>query len=65
MDGDLRYAAVREHLEAQRELARSERLVRQARLAHAARTSRGSWTSGLVGVVGSLTQRAGRRPASA
>ena len=65
MDGDLRYAIVRDQLEAQRELARSERSIRAARAGRDARTADTAWTTGIVAVVGSLTRRAGRRPASA
>jgi len=65
MDGDLRYALVRDQLEARRQLARSERSIRVARLSREARAGEHSWTSGISAVVGGLTRLAGRRPASA
>jgi hypothetical protein len=64
MDGDLRYAIVRDQLEAQRELARSERSIRAARAGRDARSADSGWTSGIVAVVGGLTRRTNRRPAS-
>jgi hypothetical protein len=65
MDGDLRYEIVRDHLEARREHARSERSIRAARIGRQARTADSGWSSGIVAVVGGLTRRTGRRPISA
>ena len=68
MDGEIRYARIRDHIAAEHDIARLEREGRTARVAEArreAKTAGAAWSSGLNAVVGSLTPRATRRPASA
>ena len=60
MDGDLRYAAIREHITTQHEIARLERSARTARVRHEARSGDVGWTSGVAAVVGTLRRRASR-----
>jgi hypothetical protein len=68
MDGEIRYSRIRDQIAAQHDIARQEREGRIARVAGArreAKTADARWSSGLNAVVGTLTPRANRRPASA
>ena len=60
MDGDLRYAAIREHITTQHEIARLERSAWTARVRHEARNGDVAWTSRGAAVVGTLRRRASR-----
>lgn len=60
MDGEQRYAIVRDHIRQQHDLASRKRAAR--RFASPASAERPVWTSGVVAVVGSLTRRAAGRP---
>ena len=64
MDGDLRYAAIREQIAAQHDIARLERTARAAGTGRNGAASGRSWSNSLTAVVGTLTRRAHRRPAS-
>ena len=55
MDGDMRYAAIREQIAAQHEIARLERAGRAAGTRRKAAAAGGTWSSGLSGVVGTVS----------
>jgi hypothetical protein len=65
MDGDLRYAAIREHIATQHEIARLERSARFARGRRDAPGRSSTWSTGIAAVVGTTRRRLSRRTASA
>ena len=65
MDGVRRYAAIREHIATQHEIARLERSARFARVRHEARRSESTWSTGVGAVVGTTRRRLSRKPATA
>ena len=65
MDGDLRYAAIREQIATQHEIARLERLTRLARVRHEARGGESTWSTGIAAVVGTTRRRLSRKPVTA
>lgn len=65
MDGDLRYAAIREHIATRHEIARLERSARFARVRHETRPSESRWPTSLGAVVGTTRRRLSRKPATA
>ena len=64
MDGDLRYAAIREQIAARHDIARLERTARAAGARRNGTATRRTWSNSLTAVVGTLTRHAHRRPAS-
>ena len=60
MDGERRYAEIREQIAREHEIARLERLARPARIRLESRKADRGWTSGVAAVVGAMT-RIGRR----
>ena len=61
MDGDLRYAVIRDQITTQHEIARLERSARTARIRREARRPDTAWSSGLAAVVGTMRRRVTRR----
>jgi hypothetical protein len=65
MDGDLRYAVIREQIATQHEIARVERSARFARVRQEARSRQSTWSTGVAAVVGTTRRRLSRKPATA
>jgi hypothetical protein len=65
MDGDLRYAVIREQIATQHEIARLERSARFVRVRREARNHQSTWSTGVAAVVGTTRRRLSRKPATA
>jgi hypothetical protein len=62
MDGDVRYAAIREQIAAQHDMVRLERVARAAGAGDDGRTTTRGWSSGIATVIGTMHRHGSRKP---